>query len=113
MDAAMGEVDEMVLRDRRHLSADGILLPVLLLDRNRGAFNSPPEIVSRGFRPVETVRDMRHEIAAVVCRVIEDYGPGAAAHPSVVRTRVITELQRFVKQRTGSRPLILPVIIEV
>jgi ribonuclease J len=113
VDGELEEVDEIVLRDRRHLSADGIVLPVLLLDRASGTLASPPEIVARGFGPLEGREEFQRRVAGVVSSTVAASGAEAAGDRAVIKTKVITDLKRFLRSRTGRHPLILPVILEV
>ena len=113
IDEELEEVEEIVLRDRRRLSADGIVLPVLLLDRADGTLASPPVVVSRGFSPLEGKAKLQQEVGGVVASTVQAAGKEAAGDRNVIKSKVAADLKRFLRNRTGRRPLILPVIVEV
>ena len=110
----VGEVDDEVLRDRRHIAADGVIVPVVAVNAQTGAMEGLPELVARGFvtapEPEAAVlREGAELIAAVVagCVVEERTDPG------LMRERIRTELRRFFRKRTGRRPMVLPVVMEI
>lgn len=112
--SAGDEIEAVVVRDRRHLSAQGVVVPVLVLDKQTGRLESPPEIVTRGFvdgseRSVELLEDAgRFLVEAVDARSREE-----RFDPALTRERVRVELRRFFKKRTQRRPLVIPVVMEV
>ncbi len=115
LDRSAGEeVEAMVVRDRRHLSAQGVVVPVLVLDKQTGRLQTPPEIVTRGFvddskRSAGLLEDAGRFLAeALHARSREE-----RFEPALTRERVRVELRRFFKKRTQRRPLVIPVVMEV
>jgi ribonuclease J len=104
------EIDDVVLRDRRHLSADGIVVPIVVVDRHTGRLESPPEIVTRGFVDSLERADLLEEATRLVADAVESR---EEADPGVTRERVRLELRRFFKKRTQRRPMVIPVVMEV
>ncbi len=109
----VGEVDDEVLRDRRHISIDGIIMPVVAINSRTGVIEGVPELVARGFVSDEGTADMLIEGARVISAAIEDCSVEERTDPGLMKERIRTEVRRFLKKRTGRRPLVLPVVIEI
>jgi ribonuclease J len=109
---AGSEVDELVVRDRRHLSADGIVVPVIVLDRTTGEMESTPEIVTRGVLDSEGRADLIEEAGRVVADAVSSRGADES-DLGLTRERVRLELRRFFKRRMQKRPIVIPVVMEV
>jgi ribonuclease J len=107
-----GEVEEVVVRDRRHLSADGIVVPVIVLDRLTGRMESPPEIVTRGVVDSEGRSALMEDAGRLVAETVESRSL-EKADIGLTRERVRLELRRFFKKRTQKRPMVIPVVMEV
>ena len=107
-------LEDVVVRDRRHLSAEGIVVPVVVLDKQTGRLESAPEIVTRGFvdaeeRGAELLMDASRLVAeAVAARPEEE-----RHDPALTRERLRQELRRFFRRRTQRRPMVIPVVMEV
>ncbi len=109
----IGDVGSVVLRDRRRLAQDGLLVVVATVDPLLGEVVSGPDIVSRGFIYVKEAEELMDEARAVVREVLEK---ACIQHPSdwtAIKTRVRDELSRMLFQKTRRNPMILPVIMEV
>jgi ribonuclease J len=106
------EVEEVVVRDRRHLSSDGIVVPVIVLDRQTGRMESAPEIVTRGVVDSEGRPDLMEEAARLVTETVESRSLDEV-DIGLTRERVRLELRRFFKKRTQKRPMVIPVVMEV
>jgi ribonuclease J len=106
-------VQEMVMRDRRLLSEDGIVLSVLAINRSSGKLESPPEIVSRGFNVGGEGSSFIESAKAVVTRTLENSSQEEKTDWGVMKEKVRADLKRFIVKETSRRPLILPVIMEV
>ena len=105
----VGDVRDVALRDRRHLSEDGILILVATLSPN-GARGGPPELIARGFGDVEPLLDeMRQEAT----QVLEDCIRQDITEIKLLQEHLHDALGQLVYDRTGRRPMILPVIVEV
>jgi ribonuclease J len=106
-------VEEMVIRDRRHLSEDGIVLPIIAIDRQTGRAENPPEIVSRGFAVAEDGSDFAEAARQVVMRTLENSNREEKADWGVMKEKIRADLKRHIVKTTARRPLIMPVILEV
>jgi len=104
----------MVIRDRRHLSSQGIVVPVVVLDKQTGRLESAPEIVSRGFME-DGVRsaDLLEDAGRLVAETVESRPLEERFDPALTRERVRSELRRFFRKRTQRRPMVIPVVMEV
>jgi ribonuclease J len=105
-------VQEVVIRDRRHLSEDGIVLPIIAINRHTGRMESLPEIVSRGFAlsdGAEFVQAARQ----VVAKTLEQSNQEEKTDWGVMKEKIRAELKRHIVKETARRPLIMPVILEV
>jgi ribonuclease J len=111
IDAAMEEVDLTVLRDRRRIAGDGVVVPVVALDRERGL--DTVEIVSRGFLSEGGENGLMSEVEDLTHRLLAEATPEERTDEGVLRARIQTELKRFLRRRAQRRPLILPVILEL
>jgi len=111
----VGEVGEEVLRDRRHLAADGIVIAMVAISRHTGALVGEPEIVARGFVVDAGEADALFKDAALV--VIDCIGTASLEERTdqgLMTEKLRVELRRFFKKRTsGRRPLVLPVLMEI
>ena len=109
----VGEVGDEVLRDRRHISTDGLIVPVVAINAQSGAIEGVPEVVARGFVSDEGTADVLAEGARVVATTIDEASVEERGDPGLMKERIRVELRRFLKKRTGRRPLVLPVVMEV
>jgi ribonuclease J len=106
-------VEEMVIRDRRHLSEDGIVLPIIAINRQTGRMESPPEIVSRGFAGADGAADFVEAARQVVIKTLESSNQEEKADWGVMKEKIRADLKRYIVKETARRPLIMPVILEV
>jgi ribonuclease J len=106
----VGDVHDVALRDRRHLSEDGVLIVVATLAGTNGRASGPPELIARGFAESDALLgEMRDEADRVLRELVED---------NVVEIKLLQEhlhdgLGQLIYDRTGRRPMILPVVVEV
>jgi ribonuclease J len=112
IDGSREEMEEIVVRDRRHISEGGIVLAVVAIDRQTGRLDGEPEIVSRGFLGGTNTRDLLREAATAVRRTVEDASPEERADPGVIKALIQRELKRFFRRSLDRRPMIIPAIIE-
>src|SRR4029079_16869310 len=106
----VGEVDDEVLRDRRHIAADGVVVPVVAINRQTGALEGVPELLVRGFVTADDTA-LLSEGAAMLSEVIEGCGVEERTDPGLMQERVRTEVRRYLRKRTGRRPLVMPVVM--
>jgi ribonuclease J len=108
-----GEVGDEVLRDRRHLAADGLVVSVVAIDGQTGALEHPPELITRGLAVDARQDALLREAPGLLARAIESYSPEERTDPGLLKERIRVELQRLFRKRAGRRPLVLPVVMEV
>jgi ribonuclease J len=107
------EVEDLVIRDRRHLSSEGIVVPIVVVDRQTGHLNSPPEIVTRGLVAPEEAQELLDEATRLLERSMGERPAEERLDTELTRARVRGELRRFFKRRTQRRPMVIPVVMEV
>jgi ribonuclease J len=106
-------VPEMVIRDRRLLSEDGIVLPIIAINRHTGRVESLPEIVSRGFALAEEGSELMAQARQVVAKTLEGSNQEEKTDWGVMKEKIRADLKRFIAKETSRRPLIMPVILEI
>jgi len=110
----VGDVGSAVLRDRRLLSQDGLIVVVATVDEESRLLLSGPELISRGFVYVRDNEPLMEEARRVVQRLlISTLSSGKIGDRMQLKTRVRDELYRFLFRKTGRKPMILPVIMDV
>jgi ribonuclease J len=107
----VGDVDRPVLRDRRHLSEDGMVLAVLVVDKKTGELLAPPDIISRGFIQEREKDNLLENAKQVVLEVLEGIAVEPTINWSEVSERIKRELKRFFNTVVERRPVILPVVV--
>ncbi len=106
-------VEDVVIRDRRHLAEEGIVLPVIAIDKRTGKLEGTPEIVSRGFALAGDGSEVFEQARQVVLRTLESSTPEERTDWGVMKEKIRTDLRRFIVKQTARHPLIVPVILEV
>ncbi len=106
-------VEDIVIRDRRHLSEDGFVLPIIAINKHSGKSETLPEIVSRGFMSFEDGSDLLQQARQVVARTLESSSREELTDWGVMQEKIRADLKRFLNKETQRRPLIMPVILEV
>ena len=113
IDGTLEEVEEFVIRDRQHLAEDGIVMPIVVIDKHSGEVESPPEIVSRGFMWMQDRDQLFSDAGRVVLESIQASTIEERADDGFIKTRIHADLKRFIRKRTQRRPMIIPVVLEV
>ncbi len=113
IDGRLDEVDEMVIRDRRHIAADGVIMPIVVINKHNGELEAPPEMVTRGFVWAPDSERLMEEAGRVITESIEDSTLEERTDDGFVRSRIVSDLKRFMRKRTRKRPLIIPVVMEI
>ena len=110
----IGDVGQVVLRDRQMLAEDGMFVIVVIVERQTGKVRGSPDIISRGFvylrESKELLRDTRKRVIEIVERAT---GTGGAVNWSYIKAEIRNKIGQFLFSRTQRRPMILPVVIEV
>ena len=109
---SLEEIEEVVVRDRKHLSEDGVVVPIIAIDKHTGKLESQPEIVTRGFMS-DNGSDLVTGARDIVLRTINTSNAEERADWSVIKEKIRIDLKRYINKQTSKRPLILPVILEV
>ena len=110
---AVGEVvGDMVIRDRRVISEDGIVLPIIAINKHTGRIEATPEIVSRGFA-LEGDQDFMRSAREAVSRTLETSSNEEKGDVGVMKEKIRADLKRFINKETQRRPMIMPVILEI
>lgn len=109
----VGDVGNIVLRDRQHLAEDGILIVVLALDGASGELVSGPDIVSRGFVYVRESDELMDEARALLQDTMENLMDRGISDWGKIKTSIKDNLSDYVWKKTKRRPMILPIIMEV
>ena len=110
----VGDVGEVVLRDRQVLSADGIFVIIAVVDGATGKVRMSPDIISRGFVYLRESKELLFETRKLIRRVVEE--TTSKMHPvnwSWVKDVLRERISSFLFRKTQRRPMVLPVIIEV
>ena len=109
--AASDVVEDLVIRDRRHLSEDGIVLPIIAINKMTGRAENLPEIVMRGLAISED--GIIAEARQVVQRTLDGSSSEERGDYGVIKEKIRTDLKRFIQKSTSRRPLIMPVVLEI
>jgi ribonuclease J len=102
-------VGDLVIRDRRVLSEDGLVLAILTIDKHSGRVERPPDLVTRGVAGPELGEPAR----AVVMKTLDESSAEEKADYGVIKEKIRVDLKRYIQKQTGRRPLIMPVILEI
>ncbi len=105
-------VEDLVIKDRRHLSEDGFVLPIVAINKLTGLVETAPEIVMRGFG-AGTEQGFVEEARKVVSRTLEMSSEEEKADYGVIKEKIRQDLKRFIVKQSARRPLIMPVILEI
>jgi len=109
--ASTDVVEDLVIKDRRHLSEDGIVLPVIAINKRTGRVENSPEIVVRGMAIAED--GLIAEAKQVVQRTLDASSAEEKADYGVIKEKIRNDLKRYIQKNTSRRPLIMPVILEI
>jgi len=109
----VGDVGSIVLRDRKHLADDGIIVVAVSIDSTTREVLSGPDIISRGFVYVKESEDLMNEINDLVCDILERCYINRIRDWSTIKTKIKDGVSRFLFTRTKRSPMILPMIMEV
>jgi len=109
--AAADVVEDLVIRDRKHLSEDGIVLPIIAINKRTGKPENAPEIVMRGLAIDDP--ELIAEARQVVQRTLDGSSGEEKADYGVIKEKIRTDLKRYIQKSTSRRPLIMPVILEI
>ncbi|CAN5763408.1 ribonuclease J [soil metagenome] len=108
-----GEVGDEVLRDRRHLAGDGLVVPVVAISRQTGSLEEPPDVITRGFVLDARTEALLRQIPSLLAATLEGASVEERTDPGLIKEKIRVDLQRFFRKRSRLRPLVLPVVMEI
>jgi ribonuclease J len=104
-------VEDLIIKDRRHISEDGIVLPIIAINKLTGEVETAPEIVTRGFSPGED--GLMDGAKQIVMQTLDVSSDEEKADYGVIKEKIRADLKRYISKQTQKRPLIMPVILEI
>jgi ribonuclease J len=107
-----GEVGDEVLRDRRHLAGDGVVVPVVSIGSQSGTLEET-DVITRGFVVNARTEALLKEIPGLLASTLETASREERTDPGLIKEKIRVDLQRFFRKRSGLRPLVLPVVMEI
>jgi len=110
---SLEEIEDVVIRERRHLSEDGVVVAIIAIDKHTGLLEGTPEVVTRGFLPSDDGQEILAKAREVILKTVEQSSPEEKMDWSIVKEKIRVDLKRYLNKQTAKRPLILPVILEV
>ncbi|GMV23876.1 MAG: ribonuclease J [Acidimicrobiia bacterium] len=108
-----GEIADEVLRDRRHLAGDGLVVVVMAVNGRTGALERTPEVIARGVAADARSEQALREAPGLLEAAMEQVSKDERTDPGLLQERVRVEVQRLFKRRASRRPLVLPIVLEV
>ncbi len=109
----VGDVSQVVLRDRQELAGDGIVIVVAVVEHRSGNLLALPDLISRGFIYMKEQQELIGDARRFAAKVLKDRDPKTPADPAFLKDKLRDELGEFFFKKTERRPMILPVIVEV
>lgn len=109
----VGDVGNIVLRDRQHLSQDGLIVIVMTMDGSTGEIVSGPDVVSRGFVYVRESETLMDDVKKVINQEVKNFEEEGIRDWSTIKSTLKDDLRDYIFQRTKRNPMILPIIMEV
>jgi ribonuclease J len=109
----VGDVGAVVLRDRQHLARDGILIALVAVDRQTGQLVQGPDVISRGFVYQREAEELVEAVKDRVRQAVERCRRQGQTEFGAVRSEIRDQVSRFVYERTGRQPMVLPLLVEV
>jgi ribonuclease J len=112
-EGSLDEVEEVVVRDRRHLAEDGIVLPVLAINKATGKLEGQLEIITRGFVFIDGDDSLMSDSKERVLKTLAESTFEEVTDWAMIKEKIRTDLRRYLFKQTSKRPLVLPVILEI
>jgi ribonuclease J len=109
----VGDVGNIVLRDRKHLSQDGILTVVVTIEKESGAVIAGPDIISRGFVYVRESEDLMDQAREIVKTVLRECEEKNITDWATMKSNIRDQLRMYLYEKTKRKPMILPIIMEI
>ncbi len=112
-DSGFGRIDDVVLRDRKHLAYDGIVLPIVAINKSSGELESAPEVIQRGLALSDDGSEFLQKARLLVAETIAGASHEERVDWAVIKEKIRLELKRYIQKETGRRPMIIPVVLEI
>lgn len=109
----VGDVSQVVLRDRKMMAGEGMIVIIVTVDTRTGYLIGSPDIISRGFVYMRESKELIEQVRAKVKKLISDRDPKSAADNVFIKNKIRDNIGQFLFTKTERRPMVLPVIIEV
>ena len=109
----VGDVSNIVLRDRRMMAEDGMIVVIATIDGRTGALIGSPDLISRGFIYMKENRDLIEKTRDKVKKIVRDQNPETPADDDYIKNKIRNEIGAFLFGATKRRPMVLPVVIKV
>jgi len=109
----VGDVGNIVLRDRKHLSQDGILTVVVTIEKESGSVIAGPDIISRGFVYVRESEDLMEQARLIVKEALRECEEKHITDWATIKSNIKESLRMFLYEKTKRKPMILPIIMEI
>jgi len=109
----IGDVGEVVLRDRKHLSQDGLIIVVLTISKSEGILLAGPDIISRGFVYMKESEELIDQMREVVQSVIDNASLKEMMQWQDMKAKIRKDLKKFLYGKTRRKPMILPIFMEI
>lgn len=109
----VGDVGNIVLRDRRHLSEDGLIIVVMTIDMDNGAILVGPDVISRGFVYMREAEETMEKIKSITADVLESYRNVGKRDWAQIKNDIRDGIHEYVFSTTKRNPMILPIIMEI
>jgi ribonuclease J len=108
-----GRIDELVLRDRKHLAYDGIVLPIVAINKASGELESAPEVIQRGLALADDGAEFLNKARVIIGETVAHASHEERVDWAVIKEKIRLDLKRYIQRETGRRPMIIPVVLEV
>jgi len=112
-DSGFEEIDSETVRQRKLMAYEGLVTFVITIDSDTGELQAEPEIVTRGVQGFDSTNGLMREAQEVVASAIAGASRETLRDESLLKEHVRVELKRFIQKLTGSRPVIMPVVVQV
>jgi ribonuclease J len=112
-DSGSGRIDELVLRDRKHLAYDGIVLPIVAINKASGELESAPEVIQKGLAVSTDMDVFLQRARSVVGETVANATHEERVDWAVIKEKIRIDLRRHMQKELGRRPMVIPVVLEV
>lgn len=112
-DSRSGRIDDLVIRDRKHLAYDGVVLPIVAINKISGAMEAPPEVVQRGLALADDGNGFLQKARLIVAETVNKSPHDERVDWALIKEKIRVDLKRYIQKELGRRPMIIPVVLEI